>query len=115
MIRDRREAIYRLGDFPHQFDLQQSALERSALDLKCEIRQWRPEDQGRKVGREGGEEKDYYARQRSFGSFERSFEVPDSPITDEIEATFKKSDPHVMLPKSAEAQKAERKIAVKTA
>ncbi len=33
MTRDWREAIYRLGDFPHQFDLQQSALERSALDL----------------------------------------------------------------------------------
>ena len=32
-IRDWREAIYRLGDFPHQFDLQQSALERTALDL----------------------------------------------------------------------------------
>ncbi len=59
--------------------------------------------------------KDYYVRERSFGSFERSFEVPDSVDTDKIEATFEKGDPHVMLPKSAEAQKAKRKIAVKAA
>ncbi len=59
--------------------------------------------------------KGYYVRERSFGSFERSFEVPDSVDTDKIEATFRKGVLTLTLPKSAEAQKAEKKIAVKAA
>ena len=59
--------------------------------------------------------KGYYMRERSFGSFERSFELPDSVDPDKIEATFKKGVLTLTLPKSAEAQKAEKKIAVKAA
>jgi HSP20 family protein len=54
-------------------------------------------------------------RKRSFGSFQRNFKVPDSVNTDKIEAHFKKGVLTVMLPKSAEAQKAEKKITVKSA
>jgi HSP20 family protein len=57
--------------------------------------------------------KDYYVRERSFGSFERSFQVPDIVDTNKIDASFKKGVLTVMLPKSAEAQKAEKKIEVK--
>ena len=59
--------------------------------------------------------KDYYMRERSFGSFERTFAVPDGVDGDKIEASFKKGVLSVTLPKSAEAQKAEKKIAVKAA
>ena len=59
--------------------------------------------------------KDYYMRERSFGSFQRSFQVPEGVDTDKIEANFKKGVLTVTLPKSAEAQKAEKKIAVKSA
>ena len=59
--------------------------------------------------------KDYYMRERSFGSFERSFAVPDGVDTDKIDATFKKGVLTVTLPKSAEAQKAAQKITVKAA
>ena len=59
--------------------------------------------------------KDYYVRERSFGSFERTFQVPDGVDPDKIEATFKKGVLMVTLPKSVEAQKAEKKIAVKAA
>lgn len=59
--------------------------------------------------------KDYYMRERSFGSFERSFAIPDGVDTDKVEATFKRGVLTVTLPKSAEAQKAEKKIAVKVA
>ncbi len=59
--------------------------------------------------------KDYYMRERSFGSFERSFQVPDGVDTDKIEAAFKKGVLTLTLPKTAEAQKAEKKIAVKAA
>jgi len=57
--------------------------------------------------------KDYYLRERSFGSFERSFQVPDIVDTDKIDASFKKGVLTLVLPKSAEAQKAEKKIEVK--
>ncbi len=59
--------------------------------------------------------KDYYLSERSFGSFQRTFQVPDGVDSDKIEASFKKGVLTVTLPKSAEAQKAEKKIAVKAA
>jgi HSP20 family protein len=59
--------------------------------------------------------KDYYMRERSFGSFQRSFTVPKGVDTDKIEASFKKGVLTVTLPKSVEAKKAEKKITVKVA
>lgn len=58
--------------------------------------------------------KDYYMRERSFGSFERNFQVPEGVEIDKIEANFKNGLLSVTLPKSASAQKAEKKITVKT-
>lgn len=53
--------------------------------------------------------------ERSFGSFERSFPLPDGVDREKIEASFKKGVLTVTLPKTAEAQRAEKKIAVKAA
>ena len=58
-------------------------------------------------------QKDYYLQERSFGSFERSFEVPETVETDKIEASFRKGVLTLTLPKKAEAQKAAKKIEVK--
>jgi HSP20 family protein len=58
-------------------------------------------------------EKDYYRRERSFGSFERSFQLPDDIEADKIEATFKNGVLSVTLPKSAEARQQAKKIEVK--
>jgi HSP20 family protein len=60
-------------------------------------------------------EKDYYLQERRFGSFERRFRVPEGVDSQKVEATFKKGVLTVTLPKSAEAQKAEKKIEVKAA
>jgi HSP20 family protein len=57
--------------------------------------------------------KGYYRRERSFGSFERSFQVPEGIDTDKIAASFKNGILSVTLPKSAEAQKQATKIEVK--
>ncbi len=70
---------------------------------------------GEKQDEKEEKKKDYYVRERSFGSFQRSFQVPDSVDADKIEANFKKGVLTVTLPKSVEAQKAEKKIAVKSA
>ncbi len=59
--------------------------------------------------------KDYYMRERSFGSFQRSFTLPEGVDTDKIEASFKKGVLTVTVPKTAEAKKAEKKITVKAA
>lgn len=70
---------------------------------------------GEKQEEKEEKKKDYYRRERSFGSFERSFAVPEGVDADKIEASFKKGVLSVMLPKSPEAQKAEKKITVKAA
>ncbi len=70
---------------------------------------------GEKQDEKEEKKKDYYMRERSFGSFERTFAVPDGVDSDKIEANFKKGILSVSLPKNAEAQKAEKKIAVKAA
>jgi HSP20 family protein len=59
--------------------------------------------------------KGYYLQERSFGSFQRSFELPESIDSHKIEATFKKGVLTVKLPKKAEAQKPAKKIEVKAA
>jgi len=70
---------------------------------------------GEKQEEKEEKKKDYYLHERHFGSFERQFRVPEGVDTDKIEANFKKGVLTVTLPKKPEAQKPEKKIAVKTA
>lgn len=60
-------------------------------------------------------EKNYYFAERRYGSFMRSFQLPESVDTGKIEASFAKGVLTVKLPKTEQAQKAEKKIAVKAA
>jgi HSP20 family protein len=59
-------------------------------------------------------EKDYHLSERRYGSFVRSFRVPEGVEADKIEANFAKGVLTIKLPKTAEAQ-AEKKIPVKAA
>jgi HSP20 family protein len=59
--------------------------------------------------------KDFYVSERRYGSFERYFGLPEGVDADKIEATFKNGVLKVTLPKTAEAQKAAKKIEVKAA
>jgi HSP20 family protein len=70
---------------------------------------------GEKQEEKEEKKKDYYVRERSFGSFERAFQVPDGVDTDKIEANFKKGVLTVTLPKKPEAQAVAKKIDVKAA
>jgi len=70
---------------------------------------------GEKQEEKEEKKKDYYLQERSFGSFQRSFELPESVDLDKIEASFKKGVLTVKLPKKAEAQKPAKKIEVKAA
>jgi HSP20 family protein len=59
--------------------------------------------------------KGYHLQERHFGSFERFFRVPEGVDADKIEATFKKGVLTVILPKTADAQRGAKKIAIKAA
>lgn len=67
--------------------------------------------------RQEKEEKDenHYLSERSFGSFQRSFSLPTGVDRDKIGAELSKGVLTVALPKTAEAQKQQKKIEVKTA
>jgi HSP20 family protein len=55
---------------------------------------------------------DYHLTERSYGSFQRSFRLPDTVEVDKATAKFDKGVLKVTLPKSAEAVKSEKKIPI---
>jgi len=59
------------------------------------------------------EKKDYLRTERSYGSFERSFALPDGVDRDRIAATFKNGVLTITLPKTEKARKEARKIEIK--
>jgi HSP20 family protein len=58
-------------------------------------------------------EQNRYLSERSYGSFQRSFSLPEGVDRDKIAAEFSKGVLTITLPKSAEAQKQRKKIEVK--
>lgn len=70
---------------------------------------------GEKSEQKEEHEKDYHLSERRYGSFQRSFQLPDGVDTGKIEANFAKGVLTVKLPKSTEARKTEKKIEVKPA
>ena len=82
-------------------------------NIEVKIANGRLTIKGEKQEEKEEERQDYYVRERSFGSFERTFPVPDGVEFDKVDASFKKGVLTVTLPKTAEAQKAEKKITVK--
>jgi len=57
-------------------------------------------------------QKDYFMSERRYGSFRRSFQVPEGVDAEKIEANFKNGVLSVTLRKSPEAQRKEKKIPV---
>jgi HSP20 family protein len=70
---------------------------------------------GEKQEEKEEKKKDYYLHERHFGSFERTFRVPEGVDADKIEADFRKGVLTVKLPKKPEVQKPAQKIEVKAA
>lgn len=70
---------------------------------------------GEKQEEKEEKKKDYYVHERQFGSFSRSFRIPEGVDTDKIEASFKNGVLKINLPKKPEAQKPAKKIDVKSA
>ncbi|ODN69182.1 Hsp20/alpha crystallin family protein [Methylobrevis pamukkalensis] len=70
---------------------------------------------GEKSEEKEDKQKDYYLSERRYGSFQRSFQLPDGVDADRIDASFAKGVLTVKLPKTADAKNAEKKIEVKAA
>jgi len=70
---------------------------------------------GEKRAEKEEKKKSYYVSERSFGSFVRSFALPDGVDPAKIEATFKNGVLTVVLPKTVEAKQSAKKIAIKGA
>jgi HSP20 family protein len=68
---------------------------------------------GEKVEEKEEKKEAYHLKERRFGSFERALRVPEGVDPEKIEASFKKGVLTVTLPKTAEAQKPVKTIAVK--
>jgi HSP20 family protein len=58
-------------------------------------------------------EKNRYVSERSYGAFQRSFSLPDGVDREKIGADFSKGVLTLTLPKTADAQKRQKKIEVK--
>jgi len=69
---------------------------------------------GKKEEAKEEKKKDYVLSERRYGSFERYFSLPEGIDIDKISAIFKTGVLTVTLPKTVEAQKPEKKIAVKS-
>jgi HSP20 family protein len=70
---------------------------------------------GEKKDEREEKKKDYYLSERHYGSFQRSFAVPEGVDAEKIEANFKNGVLTVTLPKTPEAQSKEKKIEIKKA
>ena len=69
---------------------------------------------GEKKEEKEEKKKDYYLSERRYGSFQRSFQLPEGIDSDKIAAKFDKGVLKVTLPKTEKAQNHEKKIAVAT-
>jgi HSP20 family protein len=70
---------------------------------------------GEKKEEKEEEKQGYHLSERRYGSFARSFRVPEGADASKIEAVFKNGVLTLTLPKTAEAQKPEKKVAIKAA
>ena len=69
---------------------------------------------GEKRDEKEEKKKGYYLSERRYGSFQRSFQLPLSIDRDKVAADFSKGVLTIALPKTAEAQKPQKKIEVKS-
>jgi HSP20 family protein len=86
-----------------------------AKNLEVTLRNGNVILKGEKQEEKEEKSKDYYVKERQYGSFERSFALPDGVDASKVEATFKNGILSVTLPKTAEAQKPEKKVEIKAA
>ena len=98
-------------DNAYELTAELSGLDEKDIDVK--VANGRLTIKGEKQEDKEEKKKNYYLRERRFGSFERSFGIPGGVDANKIDASFKKGVLTVTLPKTQEAKKPAKKIEVK--
>jgi HSP20 family protein len=86
-----------------------------AKDVEVSVSGDRLVVKGEKHQQQEEKNKNYYLSERTYGSFERSFELPVSVDRDKIAADFSRGVLTITMPKTAEVQKLQKKIEIKSA
>jgi HSP20 family protein len=82
-------------------------------DIEVSVAEDRLTIKGEKKEEKEEKRRNYYMAERRYGSFERSFRLPASVNHDKIDASFQKGILTIVMPKTEEAKKKAKKIAVK--
>lgn len=85
-----------------------------AKDIDIQINNDMLTIKGEKRQEQERKDQNFHMTERSYGSFQRSFALPDGVDRDKITADLQKGVLTLTLPKSAEAQKPAKKIEVKS-
>jgi HSP20 family protein len=85
----------------------------SEKDIEVKVSNGNLMIKGEKKEEKEEHEKDYHLSERRYGSFVRSFPLPEGVEVDKIEAAFVNGVLKVKLPKSALAKASEKKIEIK--
>ena len=86
-----------------------------AKDVEVSVSGDRLVVKGEKRQQQEEKNKNYYLSERTYGSFERSFELPVSVDRGKIAADFSRGVLTITMPKTAEIQKQQKKIEIKSA
>lgn len=86
-----------------------------AKDIDVSVKDGNLVIKGEKKSEKEEKSKDYYLRERQYGSFERAIPMPKGVDPSAVEARFNNGVLTVTMPKTIEAQKPAKKIEVKAA
>ena len=101
------------GDKDFKVTAELPGLEEKDIDVK--VNNHTLTIKGEKTYEKEEKNKDHHVSERAYGSFQRSFTLPDDVDADKITAALAKGVLTVTLPKTVEAQKPAKKIEVKAA
>ena len=83
-----------------------------AKDISIMLRDGALSLKGEKKSERDEKKETYHLVERSYGAFERSFQLPDTINEDQIKADFDKGVLRIVMPKRPDVMKAEKKIPI---
>jgi len=99
-------------DHAYELTAELPGMDEKAIDLKVSGNMLTVT--GEKQEEKEEKKRGYHVSERRYGSFERSFRIPETVEVEKIDATFRNGVLTVTLPKKAGVEAAEKKIAVKS-
>ncbi len=104
-----RVDIYQEGD-DIVFECEAPGVDKEDIEVGVENNRLTIQGERREEKEAGGEGRDYYRTERFYGSFQRSFVLPDGVDSGNISAQYNEGVLKVTLPKAAESKKQTIKV-----